>query len=96
MKARICMTIRVNPQASADLIFIGNSSTGLGGVLFRRNNRWVVPEDSMEGWRRLHHHFGVQSPTMVPSGSANQANVPVGIVTGGTSVLPPRDSALAR
>ena len=39
---------------------------------------------------------GVQSPIVVPSGSANQAKVPDGIVTGGTSVLPPRDSALAR
>ncbi len=36
-----------------------------------------------------------QSPIILPSGSENQANVPLGIVTGGTRVLPPRDSAFA-
>jgi hypothetical protein len=41
------------------------------------------------------HFAAFQSPIVLPSGSANQAKVPLGIVTGGTTVLPPSDSAFA-
>lgn len=53
--------------------------------------------ETLEPWSRTTatQPAGFQSPIVLPSGSANQANVPDGIVTGGTSVLPPSDSALA-
>ncbi len=35
---------------------------------------------------------GFHNPTTLPSGSANHANVPVGIATGGTIVFPPSPS----
>jgi hypothetical protein len=44
----------------------------------------------------LNQDFGFHSPTVFPSRSANQANVPVGMSTGGTSVLPPSPTALSR
>jgi hypothetical protein len=57
----------------------------------------VLGCETLEPWSRTTatQPAGFQSPIVLPSGSANQANVPVGIVTGGTSVLPPSDSALA-
>jgi len=47
-------------------------------------------------WIESFQPAGVQSPIVFPPGSANQANVPLGIVTGGTRIVPPRDSAFAR
>jgi len=40
--------------------------------------------------------FFCNSPIVLPSGSANQAKVPVGILTGGTSIFPPNAAALSR
>jgi prepilin-type processing-associated H-X9-DG protein len=48
------------------------------------------------GFSSSTHFAAFQSPIVLPSGSANQAKVPLGIVTGGTTVLPPSDSAFAR
>jgi hypothetical protein len=41
---------------------------------------------------RAYWRFGFQRPVTLPSGSANQANVPEGIATGGTTVFPPSPS----
>ena len=41
---------------------------------------------------RWPYAFAFQDATVSPSTSANQANVPVGISTGGTTVLPPSAS----
>jgi hypothetical protein len=43
-----------------------------------------------------HSYDGFQRPIVFPSGSVNHAKVPVGMSTGGTSVLPPSAVALSR
>jgi hypothetical protein len=79
-------------RAIADRI----SSPGTPQVLDHDNQELMQGCRMREPPMTIAHFAAFHSPIVLPSGSANQAKVPFGIVTGGTRVLPPSDSAFAK
>jgi hypothetical protein len=62
-----------------------------------QRSSWRLLSVSRRPSARVPCYFLVfHSPTVLPSGSCIHANVPVGISTGGTSILPPSDFAFSR
>src|SRR5262245_27786343 len=81
----------------------GECSTGIDDLPSITNIRHNKSKPQVE-WDRLksaplpapQDYLGCNKPIMLPSGSASQANLPVGIGIGFTSVLPPSAVALSR
>ena len=88
VRPTICATVRKR-----------ETHVALGFTLRRTSVR--LPNVSLAGWRASgppgrEDYPRFNNPIVLPSKSENHANVPVGIFTGGTTVLPPNAVALSR